>query len=396
MDGAPGRGSAHARTVAFFGHDANESTVIKRVTALQCHGSRIIGFTFRRVRDAIGRRPTWQNVDFGTTADRNYLARVPRLLRAILILARNRELLRECTVLYARNVDMLLLAVVASALIGRHRPAIVYECLDVQRVFIGSGLINRGFRWAERLLLAHSDLLVVSSPDFISRYFAPVQVRSSHWRLLENKVFARDGVETLRAPPRASGPPWVIGWFGTLRCRQSLGMLARIADAAGDKVIVRIQGRPSPEDLTVEEIRAVCQRRRNMVYGGPYRSPADLPLVYGTVHFSWCIDLLDVGSNSDWLIPNRVYEGCLMGALALAREGTATARKVDEERLGWSLPDPLAESVSAFIMSIDAGSYLDTRDRVAAMHRGAFADLDDTRNLVLHIDELAKRRRRPC
>jgi succinoglycan biosynthesis protein ExoL len=401
MESAPDRVPAGARTVAFFGHDANESTIIKRATAFQANGSRVIGFMFRRARGSSAERvPSWQNVDLGTTVDRNYLARLPRLLRALAILVRERGLLRQCDVLYARNIDMLLLAVVASALVGRHGsrhgPAIVYECLDVQRVFIGSGLVSRAFRWMERLLLARSDLLVVSSPDFISRYFAPIQKRSTGWWLLENKVFAADGADTTRAPPRAPGPPWVIGWLGTLRCRHSLRMLAHIADAAGDRVAIRIHGRPSLEDLTVEEIEAACRGRSNMVYAGPYRSPADLPLVYGPVHFSWCIDLLDAGSNSDWLIPNRIYEGCLMGAVALARKGTATARKVDEEGLGWSLPDPLDAAVGDFIASLDAASYLAARERIAAMDRGAFADLDDTRKLLLHIDALARGRgRRP-
>jgi len=395
MEDAPGPAPADTRTIAFFGHDANESTIIKRATAFELHGCRVIGFMFRRERGSTAERsPSWQNVDLGTTVDRNYLARVPRLLRAVLVLMRNRKLLCECNVLYARNIDMLLLAVVASRLIGRHSPAVVYECLDVQRVFVGSGPLSRAFRGMERLLLARSTLLVVSSPDFISRYFAPVHKRSSGWWLLENKVHIRDGDEAPRVPHRAPGPPWVIGWHGTLRCRQSLRMLARIADVAGDKVMIQIRGRPSPEDLTLEEIQAACHERSNMIYAGPYRSPADLPLVYGPVHFSWCVDFLDLGSNSDWLIPNRIYEGGLMGVVALARKGTATSRKVDEEQLGWSLPDPLAASVSDFIVSLDARSYLAARDRIVAMDRGAFADLDDTRQLLLHIDELAKGRRR--
>ena len=38
--------SSPARTVAFFGHDWTESTVVKRVRAFQAHGTRVIGFMF--------------------------------------------------------------------------------------------------------------------------------------------------------------------------------------------------------------------------------------------------------------------------------------------------------------------------------------------------------------
>ena len=116
--------------------------------------------------------------------------RVPKLLAGLLKLMKNRTALRRCRIFYARNIDMLLLAYLAKRLVAS-RAVLAYEVLDVQRVFIGSGLMNKAMRWVERHLLARCDMLVVSSPDFIARYFQPYQGFAGAWYLLENKVFAQ-------------------------------------------------------------------------------------------------------------------------------------------------------------------------------------------------------------
>ena len=107
------------------------------------------------------------------------------------------------------------------------------------------------------------------------------------------------------------------------------------------KVYVLLRGTPSQEDLTKEQIEAASSTRPNMRYEGPYKSPRDLPQIYGNIDFAWSIDYTDAGKNSDWLLPNRIYEGALFGALALARRGTATGNKVEADGLGWALDEPL-------------------------------------------------------
>ena len=126
---------------------------------------------------------------------------------------KNQSALRRCQIFYARNIDMLLLAFVAKRFVAS-RAVLAYEVLDVQRIFIGGGMINKAMRCLERYLIARCDMLVVSSPDFISHYFQPYQGFAGAWYLLENKVFAQP--ETLqylqRGPNVHVGPPWSIGW----------------------------------------------------------------------------------------------------------------------------------------------------------------------------------------
>lgn len=381
-------------TIAFFGHDANESTVIKRSAAFQANGARVIGFMFRRERNGAAAQPTWENVDLGVTRDMNYLRRLPKLLAGIAKCVTQRGRLRQCDIIYARNIDMLLVAQAAKWLSGSEA-IVVYEALDVRRIFLDRGWLSGLFRWAERRLLAASDLLVVSSTDFVTRYFEPVQGYRGPWRLLENKVAPQQipagQLASRRTPP--AGPPWVIGIFGVLRCWRSLEMLRRTAEALPDRVVVHIRGRPSEEDIPLEALEALAASHPNIHYFGPYRSPQDLAEIYGELHFTWAADYQDAGINSDWCLTNRLYEGSLYGSVALAGRGTATARMIERKGLGWTLPEPLETTLPAFLAELDLADYDRARARVAAAPRALFVDESDTRELLASLDQLVAARK---
>ena len=368
--------------VAFFGHDSNEPTIVKRVHSFAEGGARVAAFTFTRVRGGASSPATWfDNLHLGFTQDRNYLQRMPNLVIGLFIALSKFQTLRQADVIYARNIDMAIIAALAKALSGS-RAALAYEVLDIQRIFFGENLISKLMRFAERRILSTSRMLVVSSPDFIENYFSACQGYSGPWRVLENNIAAdrEPGMLAGCAPPPS--PPWKIGWFGPLRCRKSLDTLCAIADRLGRKVFIEIRGAPSEEDLPVELIRSVVAQRSNMAYGGAYTSPDDLAYIYNSVHFSWCVDFLDEGANSDWLLPNRIYEGGLYAVPAIARAGTATARKVEEDGLGVSLKDPLEEVATKYFRRLKTKEFASLRDKIKAMPASKFIDRNDTTMLL--------------
>ena len=85
-------------------------------------------------------------------------------------------------------------------------------------------------------------------------------------------------------------------------------------------------------------------RTDNIVYGGPYRNPDDLEEIYRPIHFICAVDYLDEGTNSDWLLPNRIYEGGRLGPSLLlekARRQAGASRSMDLELL---LQSPLRKN----------------------------------------------------
>lgn len=381
------------RTIAFFGHDRHDSAIRKRIAAFETHGSRVLRFMFRRERPHAEDGAQDGTIDLGITRDLNYARRLLKLAAAVpRILAWRREL-RACDVFYARNLDMLALAALASRLAGARAP-LVYEALDVRRVFIGRSLMSRLFRFAERRLLAATDVLVVSSPDYMTRYFWPVQGYAGAWRLIENKL----GGMPCDKPPvdqaLAPGPPWVIGWFGVLKCRRSLEILARIAAALGDRVEIHIRGFVAESEIPASRVAELCDRHRNIVLGGPYANPADLPAIYGRVHITWAADFLDPDANSTWCLPNRLYEGAAHGSVLLAKSGTATGARIERDRLGWTLAEPLEETAPAFIDALTPEAYSAARASVQDTPPELLHDLSDTAELLRFLDTIARRGRR--
>ena len=123
-----------------------------------------------------------------------------------------------------------------------------------------------------------------------------------------------------------------------------------------------------------------------MSFRGPYANPRDLPEIYSGIHFSWAVDYLDDGLNSDWLLPNRLYEGGLCGALTLARAATASGRYAVAERLGWAFPEPLADSVTSFLRTLTPAAYAERHADLLALDLAAFVDVGGMRDLLVRLD----------
>lgn len=376
--------------IAFFGYDAFESTIIKRANAFLGTGASVSGFMFKRVRPTSSRQVACKVFSLGNTEDRNYLRRIPKLIFSLPKLWRERRLLASCNVFYARNIDMLLLAVLARGL-SRSKSAVVYEVLDVHRGFLRRDVVGHVFRWAERRLMRRASLLVISSPEFATEYFEPYQKYSGPVFLLENKIgdFHAALLTSPGPPARLATMPWVIGWFGSLRCRRSLALLSALARRLGPRIEIHLRGVLAHEDLTEEEIAQACAQCPNIRFLGAYASPIDLPNIYGRVHFSWCFDFLDAGANSDWLLPNRVYEGGAYGAVCLARRGTASGRFVEQRGLGITFAESFQDGITSFLEGLTPEKYVDYQNRLRKLDRATFYDVEDTSRLVRTMKLLA-------
>ena len=381
--------------IAFFGHDVHDTTVMKRIGAFERHGTAVDAYLFRRERDAPPRVRDLDWIDLGPTRDRDYAGRIASLARALPVLARARTRIGDADAFYARNLDMLLLADAARRMSGSRAP-LIYEALDVRPIMLGSGAASRVFRFAEQRLLGACDLLVVSSPGYIDHYFKAVQRYTGPWLLLENKIDAAAMTAPADRPaadPPPPGKPWVVGWFGVLKCRRSFDLLTRLADVLGDRVEVHIRGITSETDLAKADIEAAARRLPNLRFFGPYANPRDLPSVYGATHITWTGDFLDAAANSAWCLPNRLYEGAAHGSVLLANRGTATAAKIEADKLGWTIPEPLEHTLPAFLEALTIAAFEAQQAAVRAAPRSLFYDLDDTRALLACIGRLSTPRR---
>jgi succinoglycan biosynthesis protein ExoL len=273
-----------------------------------------------------------------------------------------RRLCGEAPVIVARNLEMLVLA----ARVRGRRQRIVYECLDIHRLMLGAGHKSRLMRWIERRLLARTDLVIVSSPAFARDYFAGRQGRSDRVLLVENKVPAERRTHAAPSTGRVAKVR-TIGWFGMLRCRKTLDQLAQLARDSGGRIEVVIAGIPSPAQFP--DFDAHVAALPGLRYLGPFQQK-DLAQLYGAVDFVWAIDYFEEGLNSDWLLPNRLYEGLAHGVIPIALRHLETGRWLARHGAGLLVDDPVAD-LPPVLAGMTPSRYADFRDAVAALPEAA-------------------------
>jgi len=347
--------------IAYFVHDLTDPAVERRVRMLRAGGAQLVLLGFRRQAGPVAEVGGVQAIDLGRTYDSRMAHRAGLALLKTLDPGRWRAMLQGCDVVLARNLEMLAVAVRARDVCAADA-RLVYECLDIHRLMLGSGVPRKLLRGLERALLRRCDLLVVSSPAFIDGYFTPRQHLATPHLLVENKVFDPAGEPRRPSPAvRPPGPPWKIGWFGVIRCARSLDILTTLARRNPGLVEVVIRGRPALHEFA--DFEGQVAATPGVSFEGPYR-PADLAELYGQVHFTWAIDYFDAGLNSAMLLPNRVYEGALNGSVALALAGVESGRWVAGRNAGVVMDDPLAET-EALLRGLTPEAYRTLADEVA-------------------------------
>jgi len=362
--------------IAYFVHDLNDAAVARRVTLFSAGGAAVelAGF-FRRdcISDLAG-RPA---VSLGRSGDGQFGRRLALLVRNLVARSKALHVAQRADAIVARNLEMLALA---SRLRRKGQP-LIYECLDIHRLMLRDDRLGAILRRAERALLDQCDLLLTSSPAYLSHYFEAKQGWSGPSVLVENKIL---DLEQDRAPPTGlpPGPPWRIGWFGMLRDAKSLAMLKRLVQQSDGTVQVLLAGRPVERELP--DLEREISETPGFEFAGSYTS-RDLHSLYGQVHFAWCVDFFEEGANANWSMANRQYESVAHGAVPIGQSQVETGRWLESLGIGVrlrSLPDDL----SRFLATLQPEQYLQLRRAVRAVPEGRVkSDRAECRAIVERI-----------
>jgi succinoglycan biosynthesis protein ExoL len=377
--------------VLYLVHDLSDPAVRRRVIMLQAGGATVTLAGFRRtVHPETAAVDGLSPIDLGPTKDGKFAQRLMAIAKAALSLRAKLKGIQKPDIIIGRNLEMLALAKRARTLLSADIP-VVYECLDIHRLLLGQNKVSKAMRSAERALGRNAALLMTSSPAFVRDYFQRLGQIDAPVMLLHNKVLelADRPVDVQSSDVTTSrGEPWTIGWFGALRCRKSLELLAEFTRRMEGRYEVVLRGRPAYSEFP--DFDAFVGAEPHIRFEGVYRNPEDLARIYGEVHFSWAIDFFEEGLNSSWLLPNRLYEGCRYGAVPIAMRQTETGRFLADRHMGLLLDDASVSSLTERLADMDAGSYAAARQKILAEDRGTWVcDLRDCRALVDRLKALA-------
>ncbi|HEX8044464.1 glycosyl transferase family 1 [Rhizobium sp.] len=377
--------------ILYFVHDLADPAVRRRVLMLQAGGARVTLAGFRRDDNALAAVHGIEPIELGRTRDAQFTHRIAAVAKSALKLHGSLRSVQKPDVIIGRNLEMLALANRARSIFGGDMP-VVYECLDIHRLLLRKDTLGAALRGVERHFGSDAALLLTSSPAFVERYFRPRSGLDLPIVLLENKVLALDGLDDTATPsPRlpAKGEPWKIGWFGALRCRKSLALLDEFSRRMDGRFEIILRGRPAYSEF--DDFDGVVRDAPFMHFGGPYKNPEDLATIYGEVQFSWAIDFFEEGLNSSWLLPNRLYEGGLYGAVPIAMDGTETSRFLASRKIGLTLDKANPAHLVALMSDMNEERYLAAFDAMAAQDRRQWmTDRADCQGLVQRLASLTR------
>lgn len=374
--------------VLYLVHDVSDPAVRRRITMLRAGGAQVTLAGFRRTANPIADIEGLRPIDLGATRDGRFGQRLAAVAKAAVSIGSKLGGMPKPDLIIARNLEMLALARRARSAFGASVP-IVYECLDIHRLVLRNDVLGKALRATERFLARDVKLLVTSSPAFIANYFKPFGQVAAPIELVENKYFEAATIlpgapETEESPV---GPPWRIGWFGALRCRRSLELLADFSRRMEGRFEIVLRGRPALSEFP--DFHGFVEAEPWLSFLGPYRNPEDMAAIYNDVHFSWAIDFFEAGQNSEWLLPNRLYEGCRFGAVPISMGNTETGRFLKQQDIGVLLPQASPEALEAVLGKMEEHRFARLKERVLARNPRTWSyDRSDCRALVERLRTL--------
>lgn len=374
--------------VLYLVHDVSDPAVRRRITMLRAGGARVTLAGFRRTANPIADIEGLRPIDLGATRDGRFGQRLAAVAKAAVSIGSRLGGMPRPDLIIARNLEMLALARRAKSAFGASVP-IVYECLDIHRLVLRNDLLGKALRATERFLARDVKLLVTSSPAFIANYFKPFGQVAAPIELVENKYFEAAAILPGDSEPAdgPAGPPWRIGWFGALRCRRSLELLADFSRRMNGRFEIVLRGRPALSEFP--DFHGFVESEPWLSFRGPYRNPEDMAAIYREVHFSWAIDFFEAGQNSEWLLPNRLYEGCRFGAVPISMGNTETGRFLNQQDIGVLLSQATPEGLEAALGKMEEHRFGKLKARVLARNPRTWSyDRSDCRALVERLRSL--------
>ncbi|WP_235152453.1 hypothetical protein [Dyadobacter sp. CY345] len=232
--------------------------------------------------------------------------------------------LKSNQIAYVYGFD-LALVVVLFKVFSLRNVFIIYEVPDIREVFFSSGIWGKSIRFFEKLAIPRINLLVATSPEFITEYFIKFRkIKLQDFRIIENKVHYDQLPGKFERQTSIVSPKIKIGYFGVLRCRASLDCLILLASENQFEIILQGIFMAATSDFEKR-----IQDLENIQYLGSYHVPDDLSKIYNNVDIVWAaypFSNNNVG-NHLWARTNRYYESLFFHKPLILQKNSADAKQ---------------------------------------------------------------------
>lgn len=350
--------------ILYLVHDISDAAVSKRISMLHTAGAAVNLAGFRRhdkIKEISGALSV---IDLGRTYNAGFKQRILAVLKVIFSLRSYKTEFRQKDVIIARNLEMLIIAICIKTFLYKNpKPVVIYESLDIHRLLLKQNIVGKIMRGIERFLTKRSDGLITSSPAFIEEYFTKIAHLQLPIKLVENKVFIPNKSFSTKTKNKDVSRPWRIGWFGILRCAESMNILVSLLKRHEGNIEIILRGKPAYDQIP--DFDKIVSSTDGLEFKGAYTYPDDLKEMYEDIDFTWAIDRFEKGLNSSWLLPNRLYEGCLFNAVPIAEKNVEIGKFIERHEIGISLENPLPDTLNDFFQTLSIEDYKSMKKAVS-------------------------------
>jgi succinoglycan biosynthesis protein ExoL len=261
-------------------------------------------------------------IRIGTMSHATYPKRIGVYLRLFSQIFRRTEN-DDC--IYVYGFDLMMVTFI-SRIVFQRKFKIVYEVPDIRELFFSPSLAGKLIRWIEKIIIPRVDLLILTSPEFVSEYFIRFRkICVPEYLIIENKIHYKkirhSGTHSDQTV-LANKQKVRIGYFGVLRCAATLDCLIELAEKDQFEIILRGIFMPA-----TRHYESLISNLNSIQYLGPYKVPEDLSCIYSSVDVilaNYPFSNKEIG-NHLFARTNRFYESLFFKRPCIVQKGTADA-----------------------------------------------------------------------
>ena len=264
-----------------------------------------------------------RNIDHG-----NFIKRIWYLLAAVPTI---RKASANIDNIYAFNLDMLFLARISTLFI-KDRPRFIYDIADIHPALYIQNFQSKLLRRLENILLKKVKVIVVASPNYIDGYFKVYHKNyPGSYHVIENKLNSLEKLTRHKkiTPFPADNTTITIGYFGMIRCEQSLRFLSELLDRSHGSFKLYLRGK----FLVNKQIETLITQSEHTEYGGPFINPDDLSEMHNAIDLVWAAQQLGE-AHTKFSRTNRFYQSCYFDVPMITQEATQDDKMLKKYNLG--------------------------------------------------------------
>lgn len=274
---------------------------------------------------------TTRKIDYvrlGTVENGNLAGRILVYLKALKIIFKNVSGTKGSDI-YFYGFDLLPLIVLANVF---RQCRLIFEIPDLRAPFFEDKISTKILLKVLRVSMKKIPKTVVTSELFVTGFLRNNSFQTGPYFVLENKVHLEDNT----LPVRMENSEIVIGYFGVIRCEQSLKILLEFLEVSHGYRLI-IYGIFSGIS---DHQKALMLSHPKVNYKGEYKSPEDLREIYAQIDISWVAYPYSAGKkegNFKYARTNRYYEAGFFRIPMIGNQFAGDARFIEEFDYGITL-----------------------------------------------------------